>query len=111
MDWTELEELGDEHFATGALSEPIQYAEAGGGGPHALRAVFSAQSLEVDPETGVAVLSDRPTAGIRLSDLPVPPREKDQLVARGVLYEIVAVRKRDAGWAELDLHRLLGRNP
>lgn len=56
------------------------------------QAVFDSAHVAVDPETGAPVSSTSPVLGVRLSDLPNEPTNRDRIRARGVLYRISDVQ-------------------
>lgn len=52
------------------------------------QAIFDTAHIAVDPETGAPVSSANPVLGVRLSDLPGPPTNRDLVRARGQLWRI-----------------------
>ena len=78
-----------------------------GGTPRSIRAVFSPTSVEVDPETQALVRTNRPSLGVRLSDLESDPEagdEPDEVKVRDVDYRVIETERIGADWAELHLH-------
>lgn len=52
------------------------------------QAVFDTAHVAVDPETGAPISSVNPVLGVRLSDLPNYPTNRDKVRVRGILYKI-----------------------
>lgn len=69
------------------------------------RGIFDNAYVQVDPNTNAAVQSIQPILGIKLSDLPVPPKKGDKAIVRDVSYVIEHVEKDVHGGASLHLHK------
>ena len=76
------------------------------GNPVSIAGVYSAPGESVDPMSGVPIQSTSPTFGIRLADLPAAPSAGDQVLVKGVTYEVFSVDPDGEGGAELKLGRV-----
>lgn len=77
--------------ATRVLGEPVLYKR--GEVSYSLSGVFQSKHYEVDPDSGMAVQSNRPICGIRLSDLPIVPKVGDRVVVRGKEYRVAETQE------------------
>ena len=105
-DWTTVENRFDQQFRDSSLAEPVLYTSHGGT-PRSIRGVFSPTSIEMDPETGVLVRTNRVALSVLVADLESDPEagdESDQVTVRGVAYRVVEVERVGATWADLRLH-------
>jgi hypothetical protein len=64
--------------------EPVVYRQRGEA--HEVRGVFQAGHVGLDPETGVQVRSTQPVLLISQADLPIKPKQGDEVDVRGVTY-------------------------
>ena len=103
--WTDREDRIDRATRRSSLAEPVTYTPAGGSAV-VIRGVFSPTSIDVDPGSGVAIVSVQPVLGVRVADLPQEPQQGDTLTARGVDYRVVKPTPVGAGWMDLQLHRV-----
>lgn len=110
VDWPALEDRVSTALVGGPLGEPAYYSQ-GGATPIAVRGVFSLHTTEVDPGTGLRILTDQPQIAFRRTDIATEPREKDLVTVRGVVYVVAEVREFDGSWIELRLHRRLPAFP
>lgn len=76
------------------------------GVPYSVPLVFDALTERVDPDTGVAVLSNQPEIGVRLSQMQALPVQGDRVVIRGITYQVVEPTFDGQGTATLRLHRV-----
>lgn len=70
-------------------------------------AVFDANYIAVDPETGAQITSVNPMIGVRLADLPDgEARQGDEVIRGGFLYRVVDKQPDSEGHAKLILHKV-----
>lgn len=67
------------------VGEPATYIPKTGASKP-IECIFNLRSDELDPQLGVVVSSEKPTAGIRLSDLDSEPVKGDRISVRDVTY-------------------------
>jgi hypothetical protein len=79
---------------------------AAGGGPFQIAGVFDEAYREVDPAAGMALTTETPVLGVRLSQFPLPPLQGDALtiVRTGETYLVKEVRPDSHGYAKLLLN-------
>ncbi|MDI9240741.1 hypothetical protein QLQ15_17700 [Lysobacter sp. LF1] len=69
-----------------------------------INGIFEAQTEQVDPETGAAILSNRPYLHVDLAELQQVPVSGDRCVIRGRTYRVVEPEFDGQGTASLRLH-------
>lgn len=72
-------------FGDGAGAITYQHPD---GQPYTLDGIFEAESEEVDPDTGVKIISNNPQVSFRLSDLERMPDMGDLVTIRGATYRV-----------------------
>lgn len=76
-------------FGEGADQVTIQhYNGAGYDAAYTVDGIFDAQSVQVDPDTGVQVISNEPMMSFKVSDLTQLLDNRDRIVIRGVTYTV-----------------------
>lgn len=85
-----------------AFGENVSYTPAGGSAG-TVKAIFSAQSDEFDPSTGIIVRTKKPKLGVKLSDLAAIPARGDLVTVRTVTYKVTDVDLDGEGGAVLSL--------
>lgn len=73
------------------------------GNPISLQCVYDIPYASIDPNTGAAVTSHIPSAGIRLADLPAPPAAGDQIIIKGKTYDVLDPQADGQGGSKLML--------
>jgi hypothetical protein len=89
----------------GAFGEEVIY-EAVGFDPVTIQAPHGEEWQEVQPDTGAAIVSQRPNLQVRLVDLPAPPAEGDRWTCRGQRFQVEEARIDGTGAARLVGKRL-----
>ena len=89
------------------MGEPVVYHQRGAA--HEVRGVFQAGHVGLDPETGVQVRSTQPVLLISRADLPVKPRQGDEVEVRGVTYLVRDPQPDGHQGVVLMLHRTSNR--
>lgn len=97
-EWTELETRFDHDLVDSEVTEEVTYSGC------KVEGVFELGPVNIDPDTGVELVSSEPRLGCRLSDLPKAPAEDDPVVARGVDYVVVVWEEHSSDWVEIRLH-------
>lgn len=106
MSWDTIADLALKATIKAFKSTVSYISAADPGNPISIAGVFSAPGKEVDPQTGAPVQSVAPKLGIRLADLPVLPDAGDQVLVKGVTYNVFGVDEDGQGGAELTLSRI-----
>lgn len=96
MAWRAIESALNAGVRSG-VGDPVLYSPLAGGGPISIRAPFSSYYEEVDPTTGVAIVSQRPNLWVRNGDLPSPPLEGDSFVFESRTFRAEEVRSDGTG--------------
>lgn len=90
--------------ALNVFGDPVTYTR-GATTVQISKAVFDANFLAVDPDTGATVQSTGPMIGVRLAELPGGKAEKgDKVVRNGVTYRVIESQPDSEGHARLILH-------
>jgi len=74
------------------------------GAEYDIDAIFETQSEQVDPDSGVPILSHQPVLHVNLIDLQATPVVGDRCVVRGTTYRVVEPTFDGQGTAALRLH-------
>lgn len=77
-----------------------------GGSAYTANGIFDAESIQVDPDTGVEVISNQPVMSFRLSLLQEHPDDGDTVVIRGVTYRVIEPMGDGQGTVTVRLHRV-----
>lgn len=85
------------------FGEPVTYTHLGGN-PYTTTGIFEAATEQVDPDTGVAILSNQPMISFKLSALQAIPRQNDRVTIRGKAYQVVEPEFDGQGTVTLRLH-------
>lgn len=85
------------------FGEPVTFTPAVGS-PAAVTGVFDEAYREIDLAGGVAVTSEHPVLGIRLSAFPSTPKQGDHLTIRNAVYAVREVQLDGHGSAKLLLN-------
>ncbi|WP_261803295.1 hypothetical protein [Variovorax sp. PAMC26660] len=103
VDWDALV-LGPVH---GVFAEPVVYLPKGGS-PTTTEGIFDEAYREVDLAGGMAVTTETPVLGIRLSAFPQTPQQDDQITVgrTGVTYVIRETQLDGHGAAKLLLNKV-----
>jgi hypothetical protein len=93
------------NVALPCLGESVCYRPRRGGS-HTINAVFDEKALSLDPDTEEIISSNDPRIGIKLSDLPFLPQEKDRVDIGKVQFEVKEVREDGQGGADIFLFKV-----
>lgn len=96
--------FGEGEDGNGTPRVTIQHAA--GGAPYDVDGIFESESIDVDPDTGVQVISNQPAMSFALADLQQDPLEGDTLIVRGITYRVVEPTYDGQGTVTLRLHRV-----
>jgi hypothetical protein len=83
----------------------IEYTHLGGIA-YKVDGIFEAESTEVDPDTGVKIMSNVPQISFRLSQLQEMPDIDDTVLIRGYLYRVVEPQFDGQGTVTLRLNTI-----
>ena len=86
---------------------PVVYRHRGEA--HEVRGVFQASHIGLDPDTGVQVRSTQPVLLISQADLPIKPRQGDEVEVRGMIYQVRDAQPDGHQGVLLMLHRTSNR--
>lgn len=87
------------------FSDPIAFTPAAsqpGAAPFLARGVFAVKQVTVKTDQG-EFTDQQPTLGIRLADYPVPPKQGDNLLRTGMVWNVYDVQPDGQGGADLVL--------
>ena len=87
-----------------AFGESVSYTPQGSS-LVAITGIFNAESAELDPGTGIPVLSKIPTLGVKTSDIGGDPKIGDLVTVRSVNYKVRDFDLDGEGGATLRLHK------
>lgn len=85
------------------LGEDISYSPAAGGGPFAIRGIFTDNFERVSVVDGAAIISFVPVISVHLADLVAAPLRGDAVTVRTVAYTVREVLNDGEGDADLVL--------
>jgi hypothetical protein len=88
-------------FGEGAEQVTVAH---GAGTPYAVNGIFDSESLVVDPETRMRVVSNQPVISFKVSDMEQDPDSGDTVVIRGRTYTVVEPTFDGQGTVTLRLH-------
>jgi hypothetical protein len=77
-----------------------------GGEAYTLNGIWDADSIRVDPDTGVQIISNQPMISFALADMQAQPDNNDLLTARGVNYRVREPEFDGQGTVTLMLYRV-----
>lgn len=97
--------IGDCLSAFGEGDDAVTYTHVGGNA-YTLNGIFEAESVEVDPDTGVSVISNNPQISFALSAMRAEPDINDVVVIRGVTYRVKEPQFDGQGTVTLRLFRV-----
>lgn len=100
---TEAMQACTDVFGEGAAQ--VTYTHVGGTA-YALDGIFEAESVEVDPDTGIAVISNNPQISFKLADMQAEPDNRDLVVIRGITYRVKEPQFDGQGTVTLRLFRV-----
>lgn len=105
---TPWEELVDQAMQVcidtfGEGAEQVEFTHVGGTA-YLTDGIFEAESIVVDPDTGLQVKSNQPQISFRLSQLQQMPDIDDTILIRGYLYRVVDPQFDGQGTVTLRLH-------
>jgi len=86
------------------FAEEITITPDSSGPPFTTNAIFDREHEEIDPDTGVPVISEKPVVRIQEKDLPFPIEEDDEATVRTIVYKIIDIRPDGVGTTKLFLH-------
>lgn len=103
--WEEIvdQAMSDALDAFGEGAEQVTYTHLNGT-PYAVNGIFEAESLQVDPESRMRVVSNQPVMSFKLSDLTEEPGNGDTIEIRGRTYTVVEPTFDGQGTVTLRLH-------
>lgn len=106
--WEEMvDQAMDDCIAVfGEGADQVTYTHAGSLTSYTLDGIFEAESVEADPDTGVAVISNSPQISFKLSDMEADPDMNDTIVIRGVTYRVKEPQFDGQGTVTLRLFRV-----
>ncbi|WP_431276273.1 head-tail joining protein [Variovorax ureilyticus] len=90
----------------GVFGEAVTHLPATGD-PQAGSGIFDEAYREVDLAGGMAVTTEHPVLGIRISDYPVLPVQGDQVIVHGMTFVIREVQVDGHGAAKLLLNEAI----
>lgn len=104
-EWEELvdQAMGDCLDVFGEGDEQVTYTHVAGA-PFAVNGIFEAESITVDPESRMRVVSNQPVISFKLSDLQAEPGSGDTIAIRGRTYVVVEPTFDGQGTVTLRLH-------
>ena len=65
----------------------IQITHAGGS-PYSVDGIFDSESIEVDPNTGIGIISNKPVVAFAVADLQALIENSDLMTIRGLNYRV-----------------------
>jgi hypothetical protein len=103
MGWKDLSAgLLDDCLAT--FGETVAYTPVGGA-LLSIQAVFDADHVVADAQSGEAVTSVKPAIFLRRADLPAAPKRGDQVVVQGQTYKVIDWQPDSEGGGIAVLHK------
>lgn len=88
------------------LGEPVVYSAQGYPSVE-IGAVYDGIFEELDPNTGALIVSQKPSIGVKDSDLPAAPLKGDTLTVLGRNFKVIEVMPDGQGGSKLMLHKVI----
>lgn len=103
MNWQNLtENLARAEIAT--FGEDAMYTPKAGSA-FAVKVIFNNHSVDIDQDSGLAVLSDQPSVGVKNSDFLQEPKNGDKVVIRGENFVVRNIDRDGESMTHLMLHK------
>lgn len=71
--------------------------------PYTFKAIFDNESSVIDPNSGMAVMLEKPQINVLLSDMKVVPKKGDTIAVRSKNYKIEQIKPDGQGGASIML--------